>query len=254
MAFGEESPVIAKAAFYRLLPAVMGLICIGLAGCATVMPHTSGIDQPPSVAQLKHMTPPESGPEPAKDDDGSLWRADSGLNGMFANAQARRVGDILTVDVVESASATNSAATKTDRGSSMAAGISNFFNLESKFPTTRTDFSPFGQVNGSLTSSFSGDGSTQRSGDLTTYISVRVVGLTPNGNLIIAGSRSVTINHEDGLIQISGIVRPEDVSSDNVVQSTRISDARIAYSGNGVVNDRQKPGWLTRVFDFVWPF
>lgn len=246
--------MIARFLFHRLPPVALVLIGLGFAGCATMMPRTTGIAQPPDVAQLKHLTDTDVQTQRVKDDGGSLWRSDSGLNSMFANVKARRIGDILTVHVVESASATNKATTKTDRGSSMSAGIDNFFNLESKFPTTRTDPSPFARVKGDITSAFKGDGETQRSGDLTTYISVRVVSLTPNGNMIIAGTRSVTINHEEQLIQISGIVRPEDVSSDNVVLSTRISDARIAYSGNGVLNDRQKPGWLTRIFDQVWPF
>jgi flagellar L-ring protein precursor FlgH len=78
--------------------------------------------------------------------------------------------------------------------------------------------------------------------------------ILPNGNLIIMGSREVMVNREKQEITLSGIVRPRDVSAENVVLSTYISDAKIAYSGSGIINDRQRPGWLARAIDVVWPF
>jgi flagellar L-ring protein precursor FlgH len=75
-----------------------------------------------------------------------------------------------------------------------------------------------------------------------------------NGNLVIEGKRQVTVNAEDQYLIISGIVRPDDIAFDNTVQSKYIADARIFYTGQGTVNDKMKPGWLTRIIDWVWPF
>ena len=99
-----------------------------------------------------------------------------------------------------------------------------------------------------------GTGTTQRSGALSAYMTARVVDVLANGNLFIQGNREVRVNHENQIITLSGIVRPRDISAENVIQSTYIADAQITYSGTGIVNDRQKPGWLTRVIDKVWPF
>ena len=85
-------------------------------------------------------------------------------------------------------------------------------------------------------------------------MTAQVVDVLPNGNLIIEGNREVRVNAENQMITLTGMVRPRDITADNVIQSTYIADARIAYSGTGVLNDRQRPGWFTRVMDKVWPF
>jgi len=185
---------------------------------------------------------------------GSLWQADTQLTSLYGDFKARRVGDIVTIHIVESATASNKATTATGRKSGISAGIDNFFNLESRFPTSRPDFSPFAKVGADISSTFDGTGETKRSGDLTAYVTARVTEVLPNGNFIITGSRSVTVNHEEQQITLTGMIRPRDISTDNVVLSTYIADARITYSGEGIVQDRQRPGWLARLFDFVWPF
>jgi len=191
---------------------------------------------------------------PAPRTEGSLWQEDAPLNDMFSSAKARKIGDIITIKIVESASAKNKADTNTEKNSSLSAGIDEFFNLESKFPDTRDDFNPFARIAADFSSGFDGKGETTRSGDLTAIISARVVGLTTTGNLVIAGSRGITINNEEQMLNLSGIVRPKDISAENEVLSSYISDAKIVYTGVGVLNDRQKPGWLTTAFDTVWPF
>ena len=78
--------------------------------------------------------------------------------------------------------------------------------------------------------------------------------MLPNGNLVLTGSREVLINNENQVIQLSGVVRPRDISADNQVLSTYIADARISYSGKGVVNQRQQTGWLSNLMMLIWPF
>ena len=225
------------------------VLLVGATGCQTTRRNVE-------ADAMKHTAPVKmaalSTPPPRT--EGSLWQEDAPLNNMFASAKARNVGDIITVRIVESASAKNKADTNTERKSAMSAGIDQFFNLESKFPSTRTDFNPFARVEADFKNKFDGTGETTRSGDLTATISARVVGLTASGNLVIAGSRGITINNEEQMLNLSGIVRPKDISAENQVLSSYISDAKIVYTGVGVLNDRQKPGWLTRAFDQVWPF
>ena len=192
-------------------------------------------------------------PEPIQPTDGSLWREGGELSEMFSNPKARRVGDILTIKIVEASSATNKASTTTDRSSGISAQVNGLFNLENEISSSKS-FNPFSAVSGSLSSDFEGTGATQRSGALNAYMTARVVDILPNGNLIIEGNREVRVNAENQLITLTGIIRSRDISSENIILSTYVADARISYSGSGVLNDRQRPGWLMRVLDKVWPF
>ena len=192
--------------------------------------------------------------------EGSLWRENGALSELFMIPKARRVGDIVTIKIIESASATNKADTSSGRDSSLTAGIDEMFGLDKfyakEFAKTAKYFNPFGQtaVKGSLSSGFKGEGETTRSGDLQAYITARVISVLPNGNLKIVGTREIMVNEENQIITLTGIIRQRDISPENVVLSTYISDARIKYSGTGIVNDRQNPGWLANLLNTVWPF
>ncbi|MBT8340790.1 MAG: flagellar basal body L-ring protein FlgH [Desulfatitalea sp.] len=229
-------------------------VCAMVWGCASSAPappapqatvESSTMAVPPPDTMTARITVPT---------DGSLWDERSGLGEMFANVKARRVGDLLTIRITESSSAANSASTTTDRESSLDAGITHFFNAEKSFPADQPFFNPFSRVGGSMSSTFEGTGATKRSGDLNAYMTASVVNILGNGNLVIQGNREVRVNAENLMMTLTGIIRPRDISSDNVIQSTYIADARISYSGSGVINERQKPGWLTRILDRVWPF
>jgi len=186
--------------------------------------------------------------------EGSLWQDSGPLGDLFIDPKARHVGDIVTIKVAESSKASNQADTNTGRSSSISAGIENFFNLEKDYPSSHSFFNPFGKVTADFKSAFDGKGSTTRSGDLSAYITARVTEVFPNGNLRIKGSKEVTVNNERQFITLSGIVRPRDITPNNVVLSTYVCDASIAYSGMGVIDERQRPGWMTRMMNTVWPF
>lgn len=185
--------------------------------------------------------------------NGSLWVDNAALSEMFINAKARRIGDIVTIKIVETSSASNQASTDTDRSTSMSVGLNSLFNLENKWPGG-SGFNPFAPAQSSYESEFAGAGKTVRSGELTAYITARIIQILPNGNLIIEGNREVRVNNENQMITLTGVIRPRDISADNVIQSTYIADAKISYSGSGIVNDQQRPGWLVRILDNVWPF
>jgi flagellar L-ring protein precursor FlgH len=196
--------------------------------------------------------------------EGSLWNGQSALGNLFIDTKARKIGDIVTVEIKESATATNEANTSTGRDSSLEAGIEKLFGLEDWWQNEVLEnadndlpkIDPFGNpsVKGSIASGFEGTGRTTRSGDLSAFITCRVTEVLPNGNLRIVGTREVLVNHENQLIVLSGVIRPRDITQENVIESTFVSDAKIAYSGTGVIDDRQRPGWLANWLNTVWPF
>jgi len=228
-----------------------------LIGCANGFPGANGPTQSPPAA----YTPVQPAPIPAApmavretDTGGSLWHEDAPLTAMFSDQKARSVGDIITIRISESSDATNEASTETDRSSSLGAGIDSFFGSENSYASTDRFFNPFSKVAGGVESEFEGTGTTKRSGDLNAYITALVTQVLPNGNLVVTGSREVLINNENQVIQLTGVVRPRDIDADNQVLSRYVADARISYSGSGIIDDRQKPGWLTNIVMNVWPF
>ena len=179
----------------------------------------------------------------------SLWPGERSNNMFFADRKARYQDDIITVIIDEDSSGENKADTKTSRDSSTTAGIAGVTQAS---PDHRL-LAKY-ELGGSSTNSLKGSGNTSRDGKLEARISARVVNVLENGNLVIEGKKQVTVNEEDQYLIISGVVRPDDISSDNAVSSQYIADAKIVYTGEGVVNDKMRPGWLTRIVDWVWPF
>ncbi len=236
--------MIPRNLFLTLLPLVfMGLTLI--AGCAAY-PTIEPVGPPPLQSRQTGPLPAE--PENAMPpDEMSLWSETTIMTDLFSDTKARRIGDIVTIQVSESSSAKNSASTDTDRESNLTAGIKEFFGADLN---KLDDFN----VSGGMESGFQGSGSTTRSGDLKAFITARVVEVMPGGNLKVIGSREILVNNEKQLMTIYGVVRPRDISKNNVVLSSFVSDARIAYSGAGIVDDRQRPGWMANTLNTIWPF
>ncbi len=213
-------------------------MAMGLAGCGPSLP-------PPPPWTPSPMSSARLTPAPT---EGSLWRESVGLGDLFADNRSRRVGEVITVKVVENAEALKSVSTKTSRDSSLSGSVTSLFGL----PLNAGGFKP--EASGSLTKAFDGSGTTQRKDTLVATLTAKVVEVLPHGLMRIEGYREVIINNERQYIILRGVVRPEDVASDNTVLSSAIADAQIAYSGTGVVSDEQRPGWLARVLDHIWPF
>jgi flagellar L-ring protein precursor FlgH len=215
------------------------LIIIALAGCVH-RPDETMAQQP----AYSYETPV------ADYGNGSIWQASS--NCLTGDFKASKKGDTLTIVISEQASASKEATTSTKRNTAVSAGIPNFLGLETTFIKNWMDLSNL--INANTGSQYDGNGSTTRKENLTATISARVVDVLPNGDLRIMGRRNVKVNNEDMIILLEGTVRPKDISADNIVNSSYIADARITYSGKGVVSDRQSPGWLMNIVDKVWPF
>lgn len=164
--------------------------------------------------------------------DPALYRS------LGTDRKAARVGDVLTIQVVETSSATSSADTSTGRKSSIDAE----FRL-SRRPTTAGGL----EVDGD----FEGGGKTQRSGRLLAQMSVNVVDIAPNGDLYVKGDQLLTVNDEQQKIHVKGRVRPQDISPGNVVLSTRLAQAEIIYMGEGELAGRQRPAWWNRFLNWL---
>jgi flagellar L-ring protein precursor FlgH len=183
---------------------------------------------------------------------GSLWPASYNGNLYFGDHRAGSMGDLITVKVVEVSSASEKATTDTGRESSIDAGISNFFAYPGANPSQNV--TPAHLIRANTTNNFAGKGETTRSGSIIATVSAKVVEVFPNGNLAVEGKREIYVNNEKKEILLQGVVRPKDIASDNSVLSTQVADAKIILTGIGVVGEKQRPGWLTRIFDGIWPF
>lgn len=195
--------------------------------------------------------PPVVRPQPAP---GSIWYGETGNNLICTPKKARYVNDVVTIIVSETAAGGNKASTNTSRDTNTAAAITSLLGIENSILNSNATMGGKIAVGGTSSNSLKGAGDTGRSSTLEARITARVLRVMDNGNMLIEGKRHLTVNAEDQFIIISGIVRPEDVNPDNTVASQCIADARIVYTGDGVINDKMRPGWLTRVVDWVWPF
>ncbi|WP_246051952.1 flagellar basal body L-ring protein FlgH [Desulfobotulus mexicanus] len=227
------------------LNSILAGFCLFLmAGCAAqsvpqaaLVPQPMGMEAPPAF--FGAVPPPE----------GSLW-SDSG-DMLFTDQRARRVGDTVIVDIVENATSQVAANTNLKRETTTRAGIPNALGLTSNLGGNIDAASLF---EANTRTELKGSGQSDRSGRITASIGARVIKVMPNGNVMVYGSRELKVNHETQFITVSGVIRPKDIGSDNRVQSTVLADARIEYSGRGVIDEKQRPGWMTRFVDRYWPF
>jgi flagellar L-ring protein precursor FlgH len=226
-----------------LMVTVAGTFLLGTYGCtektAQVMPVPEPLESP-VILHTKPLSP------------GSIYTGNEG--NWIADLRAHRVGDIVTVIILEKASATKEASTETDKDSGIKAGIPTFFGLEKKIVENNPNLDPSNLIEANIKNTFKGSGKTTRKEDLLATLTTQVIKVYPNGNMKIRGGKSVVVNNENQIIYLTGIIRPYDVSAANEVDSSKILNAQIAYTGKGIISDKQRPGWLARIVDRVWPF
>jgi flagellar L-ring protein precursor FlgH len=230
---------------------ILFILYLFAVGCATVTNNTA------HVPEIKDLRDPYLIPDKSNHtEEGSLWSEINGIS-FYPDRRARNVGDIVIVRIVEDPEAELNANTKTSRSSSISAKL-KFLGymkaLAEKNPRLAQDPGNDDLINATLGSGFDGKGSSDRDGHIKAYISALVIDKLPNGNLYINGKREIKVNNETQYITLAGMIRPEDVSPSNEISSTYVANAKITYSGIGILADKQKPGWLGRVIDYVWPF
>jgi len=207
----------------------------------------------------KERTPPKMAENPAAAapaSSGSLFQTGAVGAGLFVDARAYRINDVVVVRVEEVADAERSAATDTTHNSSAGAGISGLPvigpMLSAWFPGAIIPNLDV-EASGHADSSFNGSGQTGRTERLVATVSTVVKAVMPNGNLFVEGHRVILVNHEEQHLYVSGIVRPIDINDDNAIDSSRVAEAHIEFVGQGVMSDAEAPGAIQRTLGPVSP-
>jgi flagellar L-ring protein precursor FlgH len=242
----------------RLVPALSIMLSVLLTGCSALdrlvnigeQPALSRIENPTSQPGYKPVHMPMPTPQPASYSPNSLWR--NGSRAFFKDQRAHQVGDILTVKVKFADKATLENETSRSRKNSEDSGVENFFGKK-KLPIMNTAL-PTRIFTADSEGSSEGKGSVDRKEELQTNVAGVVTQVLPNGNLVVEGRQEVRINFEIRELIVAGIVRPEDIESDNTIDSTKIAQARIAYGGRGQITDVQQPRYGQQVLDVLLPF
>lgn len=209
-----------------------------VAGCAINDNLYKDLEQQPTPSVTKTPAAP-----------GSIWPGATGGNMLFTDRKARYVNDVVTIVISETAEGENNAKLESNRTSVTTAGIAGIY----QFNPDKTILSKY-ELGGASTNDMEGEGKTKRDGILKGRITAQVTQVLDNGNFMIEGKRLITVNAEDQFMILTGVIRPEDITTDNLILSQYIANARIVYTGRGVVDDKMRPGWLTRIIDHVWPF
>jgi flagellar L-ring protein precursor FlgH len=214
-------------------------------------PALASIENPQTQPGYKPVQMPMPAPQPAVYNPNSLWR--NGSRAFFKDQRAHQIGDILTVTVNITDKAAIENETQRSRTNKEDSGITDFIGSKLlKNPSTA--ILPGRILTADSTASSDGKGSVNRQEALQTNVAAVVTQVLPNGNLVVEGKQEVRVNYEIRELVVAGIVRPEDIQSDNTIDSTKIAEARIAYGGRGQITDVQQPRYGQQVLDVVLPF
>jgi flagellar L-ring protein precursor FlgH len=179
----------------------------------------------------------------------SLWSDNASDRSMFADHKAARTGDIITIVVSESVAAQSSQSTKSNRDSSITDAVQSFL-----YPSTGLHKGALPSIQIGGKAAYNGGGDISNNQSLASRAAALVTDVLPNGNLVIEGVRVVTFSGETQYVVLHGLVRPDDVSSANTVQSSNIAEARVEFMTEGALTDAQKRGWLTKLYEKLRPF
>lgn len=222
---------------YRLRSAVAAGLVLLLAACATTPP--SNVHQPMSA---RPAPPPAAAPA-----NGAIYQARYAIQPgyvhrpLFEDRRARAVGDVLTININEVTAASKKSGSTASRSGSSSLSVGGLFGLPGK--------SLLGSnLDATSASTFDGKGDSASNNAFTGIITVTVVEVLPNGNLLVSGEKQIGINQGSEFVRFSGVVNPAAISAGNSVSSTQVADARLEYRGNGYVDEAQTMGWLARFF------
>ena len=247
----------------KVIPALRATVATALAasllgGCSALErlktigqpPPLSSVDNPTTRPGYKPVQMPMPAPQPASYNPNSLWR--NGSRAFFKDQRAHQVGDILTVKVNITDKANIANETQRSRDVKEDSGVDNFFG-KGKLPIMNTAL-PTRIFTADSTTSTDGKGSVNRQEALLTNVAGVVTQVLPNGNLVIEGRQEIRVNFEIRELIVAGVVRPEDIESDNTIDSSKIAQARISYGGRGQITDVQQNRYGEQVLDILLPF
>lgn len=234
-----------------------------LSACSTTLDRLEQVGKPPPISAIQNPTQtpgyeplswplPETQP-PARQYANSLWQP--GARTFFRDQRASRMGDILRVNIKIKDKAELDNETQRQRDSTETVGVPNLFGVEERlFRALPGRATPASLIGTDSTSNTRGTGNVKREETIETQVAAIVTQVLPNGNLVIDGKQEIRINNEIREVGVKGVVRREDINSDNTIESTQIAEARIIYGGRGQLTDVQQPRWGSQVIDAIAPF
>lgn len=234
------------------------LACVALSACGS-LERLSEVGRPPEMSKsgdptkdpnYRPMTMPMPKPEAAPNAANALWR--QGSRAFFKDQRAAQVGDIVTVVVSMTDSAQLNNVTTLTRSGSEAAGMGGAFGLTSRLGPSIPD--PTKALNLTSANNNTGNGKIQRNEQVTLRLAGVITQLLPNGNLVVAARQEFVVNSELRELKVTGVIRPQDIASDNTVLHDRLAEARIQYGGRGQMTELQSPRWGQQLMDIVLPF
>lgn len=213
-------------------------------------PDMTPTSDPTKEPSWRPVSMPMPARQPSPNEANALWRP--GSRAFFKDQRAAAVGDVVTIVVNINDNANLKNVTSTSRTSGETGGLANFFGLELQLPKTIAD--PAKLLNVTSGNNNTGTGQIQRTEAVTLRLAGIVTQILPNGNLVIAARQEFMVNSELRNLQITGVIRPQDIASDNTVQHDRMAEARIAYGGKGQLTDLQRARWGQQMMDVLLPF
>ncbi|MFN8981206.1 MAG: flagellar basal body L-ring protein FlgH [Alphaproteobacteria bacterium] len=216
-------------------------------------PELAGIENPTSDPRWRPVTMPMPNPSDPPLQNNSLWR--QGSRTFLRDQRAASVGDLVTVLVSIQDEADIANSTNRNRDNSESMGIPNLLGLESSYGRLfPSGFDPSKMLSANSSSDVTGNGTLKRSEQINLRVAATVSQVLPNGNLVVVGRQQVRVNQELRDLQVGGIIRPQDIGSDNTVKHDRLAEARIAYGGRGTISDVQRPRYGQELLDILLPF
>lgn len=224
----------------------LSVLMLVVLGCAACAPTNARVNDPTDLQKYVEST--KKTESETGGNEGSLWTSNSYRSNLFRDAKARYLNDIVTIRVSESTQAVATADAKNSKATTASAGFDNLFGLEKAIKELPT------MVSGKGSSSFEGTGSTSRATTLETNLTARVIDVLPNGYLVVEGMREIHVNNENQSVYLTGVVRPDDIGSNNIVRSSAIAQMSVRLQGKGIVSQPIKPGWLYKILNGILPF
>jgi flagellar L-ring protein precursor FlgH len=239
--------------------ALLSTVAMFGTGCSTIdklkligeQPPLSPMDNPTTKPGYKPVQMPMPVAQPASFNPNSLWR--SGSRAFFKDQRAHQVGDILTVKVNINDTAQFQDQTQITRTATEDSGISNFLGANTIVNPAKAVL-PGTIIAADSNSQSNANGSINRTDQLVTNVAAVVTQLLPNGNLVIEGKQEIRLNSEMRELLVAGVVRPEDIESDNTIDLPKVAEARVAYGGKGTISNIQQPPWGQQALDILLPF
>ena len=247
------NPHLARRIVVALLTTSMLSGCAAVDRLATIgqPPPLSAVDNPTAQPGYKPVQMPMPKPETVSYNANSLWR--NGSRAFFKDQRAHQIGDLMTVTVNITDQANFANETQRSRTNKEDSGITDFIGAKTLGAQAQKVL-PGRILTADSTASSDGKGSIQRQESLQTNVAAVVTQVLPNGNLVVEGKQEIRVNFEVRELIVAGVVRPEDIQSDNTIDSSKIAQARISYGGRGQVTDVQQPRYGQQVLDVLLPF